>query len=310
MNFVEFIKTVESDIFKYLPVSYSNMTTEVSRVSKPGYSYMGLRIYAPSDSSVNVFPILDLNKAYESYVTEQDLRKTLLNIAETYINVISHMPAGINKHMNASDFVDFEKVQNKIVMRLINTNDNKALLSNMPHREFNDLSIIYKIVVSKENEAISTVEITNNMMQQMDVSEDVLYSNAVENTKRIYGFEVQTMFDIMNQYMSSEELYAMDNDMWIFSNKKRMNGAVVMILYKSEFKTFADKQGSNLYILPSSVHELIVIPENRLGNIDMTLSGLKSMVEEVNKEEVSSEDKLSDSVYYYDRVQDNIVRLC
>ena len=159
MNFVEFIKTVESDIFKYLPVSYSNMTTEVSKVSKPGYSYMGLRIYDPSDSSVNVFPILDLNKAYESYVTEQDLRKTLLNIAETYINVISHMPAGIDKHMNASDFVDFEKVQNKIVMRLINTNDNKALLSNMPHREFNDLSIIYKIVVSKENEAISTVEI-------------------------------------------------------------------------------------------------------------------------------------------------------
>ena len=83
-----------------------------------------------------------------------------------------------------------------------------------------------------------------------------------------------------------------------------------MILYKSEFKAFANKQGSNLYILPSSVHELIVIPESRLGNIDMALSGLKNMVETVNKEEVSSEDKLSDSVYYYDRVQDNIVRLC
>ena len=87
------------------------------------------------------------------------------------------------------------------------------------------------------------------------------------------------------------------DSMWIISNSSGINGAVSM-LYEENLHQLAEKLGENLFILPSSIHEVIAIPEEMA---EKNLSNLIEMVQEVNMGSVELAERLSNSVYHYDR---------
>ena len=85
--------------------------------------------------------------------------------------------------------------------------------------------------------------------------------------------------------------------MYVLTNRKRCNGAAC-VLYEQVLENFAKKINDNLYILPSSVHEVIMIPASFAGKA----SQLREMVEEINATQVEDEEVLSDSVYFFNRM--------
>lgn len=239
---------------------------------------------------------IDADVAPTFYI--DDLFKTNVDIdavAQRLLKEYKEKTGGNFAHVG-EDFTNWDKMKRKIIMRVVNTERNKEMLADMPHIEKKDLSIIFVAVIQVNNEGMATAKIHNAHMKKWGVSVDTLLKVAQDNTKTICPPLVQSLDDMIRSMMRKDGIPEEMPDMMpssplsIITNKNKMYGAVYMfnadVLGKFE---------TDLYILPSSVHEVLVIPTFFTDNPNV----LKGMVEQVNKEEVSPEDYLSDSVYKY-----------
>ena len=84
--------------------------------------------------------------------------------------------------------------------------------------------------------------------------------------------------------------------MYIMTNRQEVNGASVL-LYDDVLQTFALKKKTDFYIMPSSIHEVILIPKSKSPD----LKDLNEMINEVNETQVQEEEVLSDHAYYYEK---------
>ena len=101
--------------------------------------------------------------------------------------------------------------------------------------------------------------------------------------------------------MITRRLCSSDCNMYVLTSKDSIFGAISMF-YPNGLKELAKELGSDLYILPSSIHDVIVLPAQEEIDADM----LKDMVHRVNKDYVDVEELLSDSVYYYKKESDSL----
>jgi len=256
----------------------------------------------------NIAPTIYLNQLFEQYQEGRTMESICREIIRVY-----------EEHAVYTDFdvsyvTDFAKVQNRICYKLINAEKNEALLTDVPHVMLEDLAIIFYILVSKDSEGTGTITVKNNMLSFWNVDTDTLYQLALVNTQRLFRGTVRSMASVMTEILShkldeecAQEFYDMmvgEDDMipmYICTNADKLNGAGV-ILYQGLLQEFADRVGSDFYILPSSIHETLLIP----ANSDMDIEYLRDMVRTVNRTEVAPDEILSDSVYYYSRLTDRV----
>ena len=255
---------------------------------------------------VNIAPTIYMDDYYNDYKNGRpvmDIIAEIENIYDTY---------KLEHNFNVNSITDFNHVQGKICYKLVNKDKNKELLSDAPYIQFHDLAIVFYVVVSEDSDRTGTITVRNNLMEMWgnpDINE--LYRIAKNNTQKRYKGSVFNMIEIMGEIISHnvdniepnivDDFFEMnftyeDNmiPMFVATNNKKVNGAGV-ILYEGLLKTFAEKIGSDFYILPSSIHEVIFVPANG----DMDARYLIQMVKEVNATEVSPSEVLSDNVYKY-----------
>ena len=148
-----------------------------------------------------------------------------------------------------------------------------------------------------------------------DVSVDILYQAAKENTPKLLPYELKSMAEVLCDIIQTKSINPFDYDecmadfsdripMYVLFNKSRMEGASCM-LYPNLIRDFANAANSNLYIIPSSIHELLILPtgsEERCAEI-------KSMIRDINNTQIIPEEILSYSLYFYNREIDKIVML-
>ena len=91
-------------------------------------------------------------------------------------------------------------------------------------------------------------------------------------------------------------------NMYVMTNTRGINGAACL-LYKNALARFAQKLKQDLFLLPSSVHEVILVPKSDI----LKKEDLSEMVREINKTEVSPKEVHSDTVYVYDRLSDQLI---
>ena len=144
------------------------------------------------------------------------------------------------------------------------------------------------------------------LAEQLGVNEEQLFKMAAENTRRIFPPRITSMNEVicemfMKDGMPQEIAEMMigempaDKSMWVISNDRGINGAVSM-LYEDKLHTLATEMESDLYILPSSVHEVIAVSTS-MGDPNE----LAEMVAEINMDQVALEERLSNQVYHYDK---------
>lgn len=238
----------------------------------------------------NIAPTIYLNQAFEQYQEGRILE----SICREFIRVYEEHKVQ----------TDFSKVQSRICYKLINAEKNEELLMDAPHVLLEDLVVIFYILVSSDAEGTGTITIRNNMLELWDVNTDTLYELARGNTQRLFRGTVQSMANVMMDILSkqmdeeyAEEFYDMMVDaddlipMYVCTNTMKLNGAVV-ILYRGLLQEFADRVDGDVFILPSSIHETLLIPVNA----DMDVEYLKDMVRTVNRTEVAPDEILSNSV--------------
>ena len=193
----------------------------------------------------------------------------------------------------------WEQVKPYVRIRLVRMEGNEEYLKDRPYKKVLDLAIIF-VVLLNEKEGEIAAQISWTQTETWGIDGEELYRTAMDNLKK-EEFAITNMASLFPAELAEE--LEMGIDMYIFSTKKRIQGARA-ILRVDMLKTFADKKGCNLFILPSSVHEVLLICEEKY----MCVAGLKAIVSSVNGDSdvIAAEEVLSDSVYYYDREKEEI----
>lgn len=297
MNY-EIFKEVVADTFKdYLPEQYRDMELKVMPVNKVNRMMDGINLIGGKDDRV-VSPTIYINDMYDHYKACNDLKDAIQTGAERMVNAFSKCPE--------TPKIDLADAKDNIVFQLVNTEQNKEMLAGVPHREFQDLSIIYRWVMKVDTEGIQSAVVKNELAEQLGLNEEQLFKLAAENTRRILPPCVKSMNDIicemfMKDGMPQEIAELMigempaDKTMWVISNDRGINGAISM-LYEDKLHTLATELESDFYILPSSVHEVIAVSAS-MGDPNE----LAEMVAEINMDQVALEERLSNQVYHYDK---------
>ena len=297
MNYEIFKEVVAEKFMDYLPEQYQGMRLRVEPVNKVNKVLDGITLVG-SGAGRNVSPTLYINHMYEHYLETENLQEVLQSAARRMDMAFKEMP-------EVGD-VNLEGAKDNIVFQVINTLQNEDMLRDMPHREFQDLSIIYRWVVKVDENGIQSSAIRNNLAEQLGMNEEQLFKCAVENTRRIFPPTVKSMNDVIREMFISDGMPAEvadmmigempeDKMMWVISNDRGINGAGSM-LYEDNLHKLAMKLETDLYILPSSVHECIAVSTNVGDPYE-----LAEMVSEINMGQVALEDRLSNQVYHYDK---------
>ena len=225
----------------------------------------------------------------------------------------------------------FDEMKSCIIYRLVNYDKNEKLLCNIPHIKYLDLAITFHCLVRNDEEGIGTIRITNEHMELWDITVSELEEVSRYNTSKFFPANIRSIDEVLRQLMQDETYQINEEDisyfsegadgypntdkvsMYILSNKKGINGASCL-LYDEVITDFANSINSDLYILPSSIHEVIMIPAaseayqaSCIKENDISTESLCRMVEEVNRTQVAIEEVLSDRVYYYSRESDEII---
>ncbi len=297
MEFKEFSNYVCEKVGKRLGDGYKLNTAPVLKNN-------GIILHGVSfcrDKSL-VSPTVYLESFYDAYESGVPLEYVIESMSDVFIN------NDYDFDLDFSQIMDFDKMENRICCKVINYEKNKTLADDCPFVRLMDLCVMFYISVGSTNGEEGSVKITNSLLKSWDISLSELYRSAVKNTKNKLGIDVTNIKDVLidilkdnskindNEDYLDELIQADPSPMYVLSNSRRFYGATCM-LFTEELGKFSDALGADLFILPSSVHELILIPDYE----DADPKFLYDMVREVNENEVSEHDFLSTNVYKYER---------
>lgn len=297
MEYNEFKELVQDKIMDYLPEGYQHLKPEVSAVTKVNTVLDGLTLCPERISGAVASPTVYINNLYETYRdTGKSLDAILTQTAKVFVDSLNDSQKIVGQMEDA-----LKNFKEKVTFKLINYEQNKEYLADRPYRQFHDLAVVYSVAVLADKDFTGSAVVTNSLMESLGTTEEELFQLAKENTRSLNPPRVCTMFDMLsglardNGFEMSPELPT-DAEMYLITNKTGVHGASGL-LYEDLLHELAEKLQDDLYILPSSIHEVIVVPDN--GRVD--LEYLADMVHEVNATQVDLTDQLSNQVYHYNR---------
>lgn len=290
-----FIKKVYSAMQKELGEGYRLELKEV--VKNNGVVLHGLLIHSEGK---NVVPTIYLDSFWEAYKSGQCFAAVIRQLLKVYREETP------SKNIDMNFFQCFDKVKERICYRLIRQKGNEELLLESPHIDFLDLALCFYYAYDGQI-GEGAIRIKNSHAQRWGVKTADLVRLAEQNTARIFGWQCISMEDMIRESPDFDDTderlleeaekdgFLEYNPMKILTNAKRVYGAVCM-LYPGVLEKLSAKVQKSFYILPSSVHEVILLPETGIE----TAGELRAMISDVNSTLVAPEEVLSDNLYYYD----------
>ena len=249
----------------------------------------------------NCSPTIYLENFYQKYQSGMEMTKIMMELIHAFEDYTpDHM-------IDMSFFTEYTHAKDKILLKLINYERNYSMLMDMPHIRYQDLAIVFYCRVQEVDGGM--IMIHNNHMKMWQVTEQELYDRAIVNTPKLCPVCLSNLRSTVEEMLGEEEKAsdldgtAGEDEMQVLTNQSKIFGAV-SILYPDVLQNIAERIQRNLYVLPSSVHEVILLPE-RTGEKG-TEESLAEIVKDVNSTVVDTEDILADSVYYYDRVKKSL----
>lgn len=314
MDYEEFKKLISGNILKYLPEEYQDAAVEMKTMVKNNDIKMDALIIQKKGQKA--FPIIYLNGYYEDYRAGWPAAAVLENIAK------------IRTEQDAKEeflrSIDLAGAKEKVVCRLVNYERNKEWLMDKPYQRMEDLAVVYVVYLDrKENETLSVV-VTDQLLGRLGIPEEELYPLALSNMERLLPCRFERMQDVLLGLMAQDMMLQFDIDeeaakelaaqamppdlglqVYCLSNCDNTYGAAEILL-PEVLERIAEQAGGDYYIIPSSVHEVLIIPKTA----DSDYRELEEMVKEVNASEVQPKEQLSGYVYEYDAEQKLLCLSC
>lgn len=309
MNYEDFICYVQREVQTKMG---EGVRVELHRVMKNNSVQLdGLSLVELPRS---ISPTIYLNDYYEEYQKGRTMPEIVLDIVNVY------QETRVEMEVDTDFYSDFERVREFVAFKLINYRRNRELLKKVPFVPCMDLAIVFYYIFRDENVGKGTILIHNSHLKMWGITSQELYDTARQNTLKLLPYEFRSMADIMREVMDepvdepikgpmkvsveepADAAVIQDSEeenpipMYVLSNCERNMGAAC-ILYDSVLSQVGEQLGQDYYVLPSSIHECIIVP----FNVPILKEDLRDMVREINSTQIPLEEILSDEVYVYDR---------
>lgn len=286
MTYETFKELTMQQLPKVIPDEYKSLKLRFYRVPRVNETLDAVAFYlegARPFASPNIY----MKELYEQYLSGDDFEMVLCNCAS---NLCYYYEQG----KDIPEKIAGLDIRDKVVFQMINKEQNKELLQNAPHRDFLDGALIYRVMVEQTQNGTASAIVFDDLAKKHGLNEKDLYELAYENTKRILPPDVRTMQSILGE-AGLVELEELALPMLVLTNESKLNGACLLV-YEDLLYDIATKTDRNLTILPSSIHESIILFE-----APHDLDYLAEMVHDVNMNEVRLDERLSNQVYRYDK---------
>ncbi len=290
MDFKEFTKMILCKVQLYLGNEYEVAEQKITKNN--GVRLTGIMA---KKKGINTFPTVYINEYFREEMNENDVEYLAMKLSR------SLQKAELNENVDLENFMNYECVKDHLTLKLVNAEQNKDLLFEVPHKRFHNLAVLFYYLVDNDLfDGRASILIRNSHLSMWDVDVKTLYEDALSSAQIVAPAQIVPMRDLLKELYGHDVL---DDDfpMYVLTNREKYHGASA-VLYRNALKKFADEKGTDFYVLPSSVHELILIPDD--GNVEAR--ELLTTVTDINRTQVSKEERLSDSVYYYDREKDRL----
>lgn len=316
MVFDEFKHIIAESITGYLKEHEVDEVRLVDITKNNDTKKTGIMIMEKEES---ISPTIYLEDYYDGYQEGQDLEDILLDIATCFEESKQCGKSFYKRDYN--ELMDYEKIKDQIIVRAVGLEKNQEYLADKIYDVKNDMALVYFILVEKEESNIQTCAIHQGMFDKYGISKKEISELAMENTQRLFPPTLKSMENILKEMiMPDYQEYHKSFDqslcemsetgvgnmpcMLILSNDDCINGATTMF-YPDILATITKELGSDVYVLPSSVHECILVPKN--GAIQE--SELTNMVREVNATQVADQEVLTNHAYEYCREVGELTRV-
>ncbi|MBQ6409162.1 MAG: hypothetical protein IJJ64_14160 [Butyrivibrio sp.] len=295
MDYENFKEQFAQDVREKLYEQGTDVDITVNTVNKLNESYEAMTV-KPEGSNIGVN--LGIDKFYGAVEDGTPYE----NVVDKAVKVISDGFAN-QPQIDVASLSDYSQMKDKLVMEVVSAETNKEMLENVPHQNIEDMAVVYRFVLNSDDEGRASILATNQMIENMGVTPEQLHADALENAPRIKPAEIKGMGEVLAEMMGVEQAEMMglypvrpeDEQIFVASVPDKVHGAGVLA-YQDFMDQAAERAGGDFYILPSSIHEILIVPDNG----KMGLSDLENMVKEVNATQVAPADKLTDNVYHYD----------
>lgn len=294
MKYQEFIQNIKQHVLSQVDSSHKVIIQSV--VKNNGTIYDGLIIIDPI---LNISPTIYLNPYYHRYLNGVSIEDICDDILTTYHE---NLP---DKDFDISLFKNFSKAKKNIIIKLVSYSRNEELLQDIPHIRFYDLAIIFVVAVCDFMNEFATILIHNQHLDLWKVTSEELYSIAIKNTPKLLPYRFDPMEKILAHLEDSSPKFSTEFQMNVLTNHIKVHGATC-ITYPGLLKHLADTFEDNLIIIPSSIHEVLIIPESTTPK-EYTIQDYNEMIVEINETQLMDDEILSDHTYIYLRADEKII---
>lgn len=261
---------------------------EVSKLQGESYTGMAVR---PENSEIGA--TLNLKDFYEALGSGMFLEDAMDSIERSVVSAVRHMP-----HYDARVLEDYDRMKDALTVDLVPVAGNEEKLAQIPHKNVEDMAMVYRFEEESSVYGTASILVTNEMLAVYDITADQLHEDAMKAAVQNRPAKLHNMNDVMRDMMGDMSGLVPMNEpspLWVATVEGGQNGAGV-IQYPGFLDQAAEALGGDFYVLPSSVHEVLLVADDG----SMEIGYLEEMVRSVNETEVSPAERLSDNVYHYD----------
>lgn len=270
--------------------------TVVKTLKNNGVKLCGISICAPG---VNASPTIYMENYYLEYLKGMDIWEIGDKVIEIYKS------SALKKDIDVDFFSDFEQVKDKLFIKLINIEKNREFLSEVPYEEFQDLAIVAYCDIKNKSIGKGSITLKNSHLKMWDVNAGEVIGIAKENTFNHQKMKIRHILEVLKTIgpccIKDIDMDEESFPMYIVTNSEGINGAVFMTM-PEKLKEMSEVIEGDFFIIPSSIHELIIIPAK-----DSDSDNLEEIIREVNENHVGREEVLADHPYYYNQRDETLI---
>ncbi len=294
MNYNEFSQTLQAQLLPLFPEG-----TRISIQTVPKNNGIAKEALIIREPYTNLSPIIYPEDYYGLCADGMSIDEICCIVYDVF------MEARLNHPVDASRFTDFEKAKKRLIFQIVNYDKNTQLLADIPHIRFLDLAVIFCCLIPMENGRDSTALIHWEHLRLWDTTFETVKKQAFDNTPRLLPAYIQPVADAIHDLVAlnpslnrllPDSFGQMSSSLYVLTNETQVCGAACM-LYPSLLQEFSERLGADLYVLPSSIHEVLLLPTKERDSDER----LSALVHAVNHEQLPPSQLLSDSIYFYSR---------
>ncbi len=298
MDKKEFSSALAEDVKFALGQKGIEVETSVNTVDKLNGSYEAL-VIGTSDGNTSMGACLKLEPFWESYDSGTEYQEVLRGAIDAAMSGMKSRPP-----KETADFLrEYSKMKDHLYLQVVSAETNKELLKDVPHWDIEDMAVVCRVIISSDETGSATCLLTSRHLEVMGITPEQLFADALESAPVVKPIKIQGMSEVLAEILGEDQAKAMGiipegpEQLYVAGVPDKIYGAGVLA-YPGFFEQAAKRLGGDFYVLPSSVHEVLLYPDQGRD----CLNEFETMVKDVNAQAVKPEDRLTDNVYHYDHV--------